>query len=242
MLWEPRTESEVVRAMEPFFKQLNALILQVTYVRGNNPAFLMIGDGTAAANRREGGNAETKIPDRAAFWTNGRFPLQDRHDKSQIARPPKEIPCLIVGDFKRAGKFSWQMLNRAYNDEDKREPQRVMNQIHDYMDMHHNRFGYILTERELIMLRRRNDNERWGQLDFSPSIPVSAPEGQLNALMVLWYFHVKYGVFNQDEGYRLQSFYHNCPKKMGGGVHAVRAKNRATKKESMSVRSAQLYK
>ena len=50
-----------------------------------------------------------------------------------------------------------------------------------------------------------------------PDIPLFAPEGELNALMVLWYFYVKYEVTNLDEGCKLPSFYQNCPEKLGGG-------------------------
>ena len=86
------------------------------------------------------------------------------------------------------------------------------------MDMHHNRYGYVITETELVMFRRRE--KRWGLLDFSPSIPLHTADGGLNAIMVLWYFHVKYAVMtSRTEGYRLESLYHNCPKNLGGGIY-----------------------
>jgi hypothetical protein len=67
------------------------------------------------------------------------------------------------------------------------------------------------------MFRRRNDPpEKWGQLDYSPSIPVSTKTGTINAMMVLWYFHVKYGVMGLDGGWELPSFYHNCPQELLG--------------------------
>ena len=74
------------------------------------------------------------------------------------------------------------------------------------MDMHHNRFGYIITETELLMFRRRNENTL-GQLYFSPAIKFSAGINELNPLMVLWYFHVKYAVTGQK--CCLRSFIHN---------------------------------
>jgi len=34
--------------------------------------------------------------------------------------------------------------------------------------------------------------------------------------MVLWYFHVKYAALNHDPGWKLPSFYENCPDFLGG--------------------------
>ena len=101
------------------------------------------------------------------------------------------------------------------------ETKKVLNQIHDYMDMHHNRFGYVLSETELIMFRRRengwNATPVWGQLDFSPNIPVQGKVEERNGVMVLWYFYMKYATLNQDEGLNLPSFYEHCPSHLGGG-------------------------
>src|ERR1700738_1217637 len=71
------------------------------------------------------------------------------------------------------------------------------------------RFGYSISEVEVIMFRRRDEQQRWGRVDYSKSIKLSAPAGELNGLMVLWSFHVKYAVLNQEEGWELPSFFHN---------------------------------
>jgi hypothetical protein len=106
--------------------------------------------------------------------------------------------------FKRRGIFSMSA-------------NRVVDQIHDYMDMHHNRYGYIISHNELIMFRRRDASvEKWGQLDFSPSIPITTKKGKLNAMMVLWYFHVKYAVMELEGGWRLDSTYDDCPTSLLG--------------------------
>ena len=77
-----------------------------------------------------------------------------------------------------AGKFHRDMLIAACGQGKKGEVQKVMNQIHDYMDMHHNRFGYIITEKELVMFRRRDEGGGWGRIDFSPKpIKIQAPKG-----------------------------------------------------------------
>ena len=73
-------------------------------------------------------------------------------------------------------------------------------QLYRCMEMNHNRFGYLMNETELVMFRRRVDGDRMC-LDVSPPVFIHYSEGNLNALMVLWYFHVKYAVFNDEPGY-----------------------------------------
>ena len=94
-------------------------------------------------------------------------------------------------------KFQYSMLSAR--DTVEPEAQKEMNQIHDYMDMSNNKYGYIITQTELIMFRRRDTPVgNWGQMDFSQSIPVSTKKGRLNAMMILWYFPVKYAVMGLD--------------------------------------------
>jgi hypothetical protein len=75
------------------------------------------------------------------------------------------------------------------------------------MDMHHNKYGHVITDKELIMFRRR-DWPEWGHIVYSPFTPISGEQGQLNALMVLWYFHVRYAVMNENGGWQMESCYH----------------------------------
>lgn len=209
-------EINVVEMLSGFFLQLNALIRLASYEKGKKSSWVMVGSGKAAKERRRGGTPEKKDPDRVAFWTDGECARTSEDDYGP-SQDSKNIPCLLVGDYKMTGKFNEEMLKKALKGKNLAEPQKVLNQIHDYMDMHHNRFGYIITEKEIVMFRRRDHQERWAQVDFSPAIPIHAPEGKINALMVLWYFHVKYAVMNEGDGYRLHSFYHNCPEILGGG-------------------------
>lgn len=206
----------VVERMSVFFSWLNALIRLTNFERGKRNSWVTIDGGKLAMERRSEGKSGRKDPDRVAFWTDGKHPRRHGKESGDLLFPATEIPCLLVGDYKMAGKFNWQMLQRAYEGDQQAEPQKVLNQIHDYMDMHHNRFGYIITEVELIMFRRREEGNKWGQLDFSPSIPIQPEQGRLNALMVLWYFHAKYAMYNEDMGHRLQSLYFNCPKSLLG--------------------------
>jgi len=88
----------------------------------------------------------------------------------------------------------------------------VINQVYDYMDMHHNRYGYVMNEAELIMFRRREDKGRM-LLDVSGPIQIHKEPETLNATMVLWYFHVKYAALNKTGWYMSSS--HGTTVKLG---------------------------
>ena len=211
-------ESDLAAVSNGFFDHLNFLIRLATET-SNGQNFIMIHGSKAARLRRKGGrNHSQKEPDRTSFWFDGRYPRNSTTDRAHPL-PATHIPCLIVGDYKLYGKFRHRMLvERSEGKND--ELQKVMNQIHDYMDMHHCRFGYILTETELIMFRRREGG--WGHIDFSKAVRRNATSvNELNALMVLWYFHVKYAFMNAAPGYYLESHYNKCPEDLGGGVYTA---------------------
>ena len=57
------------------------------------------------------------------------------------------------------------------------------------MNENHSLWGYVLTDYELIIVRRTTE---YGRIRVSQSIPLSAAPGQLNAKIALWWLH--YGV------------------------------------------------
>lgn len=221
-------ESSLSRNLQPFFAELSAL-LRIACVGFPNAEstggggvapdsnWVTFGGGKCAMKRRSTGTPKDpeKIPDLVAYWTNGDY-THLKPTRGQPGFPANQTQCLIVGDYKMATKFEYAMLLRAM-DKPLLEVQRVMNQIHDYMDMSNNKYGYVITQTELIMFRRRDSPAgKWGQLDFSPPIPVSSKKGTINAMMVLWYFHVRYAVMGWDEGWKLESCYVNYPENMRG--------------------------
>ena len=227
-------EISLAQNLRPFFAQLSALLKlaccgfgdsnwygselsQRSWIEGvvaGGKNWVTIGGGKCAMERRVGGNPEHKIPDLTAFWTNGDFSHLNAK-RNTPGFPASSTACLIVGDFKMAEKFQRKMLIPKIVTGSPNwlaDAQNVVYQIHDYMDMHNARYGYIITHDELIMFRRRESlQEIWGQLDFSEAVPLRAERGKINAMMVLWYFHVKYAVMDLDGGWCLPSYYHNCP-------------------------------
>ena len=71
------------------------------------------------------------------------------------------------------------------------------------------------------MFRRRGGPEKWGLMDYSQPIPLNAPaDNEVNAMMVLWYFHVKYAWVNSEPGHELRSAYSSCPRELGGELYS----------------------
>ena len=210
-------ENDLAGLQYKFFEHLNVLLQLATRPKdGGN--YIHVGGEMAARLRRAGGGAAMKKTDRTSFWFDGVHPRTSCDERHEKPSPAENVPCLIVGDYKLNGKFRYRMLAEKGQTKNA-NLQNVINQIHDYMDMHHCRYGYIITETELIMFRRRDENGRWGLMEFSQPIPRNAKENELNAMMVLWYFHVKYAGMNIEPGYRLDSCYKNCPEDMGGGSY-----------------------
>jgi hypothetical protein len=216
-------EADLAAIMSGFFDHLNFLIRLATQ-RTSSENYVIIHGSKAARLRRPGGkHCDRKEPDKTSFWYDGVNPRCSSNENFQRPPPWTNVPCLLVGDYKLSGKFNHRMLlERSQGNNE--QLQNVMNQLHDYMDMHYCRFGYILNETELIMLRRREGG--WGLVEFSHSIPRNAGDNELNAMMVLWYFHVKYAAMNEEPGYQLDSFYEQCPEDLGGGVYSDKERNR----------------
>jgi hypothetical protein len=121
--------------------------------------------------RNDRGNPARKDPDRVSFWTDGQLARCSSEDTGPTLGAKEISSSLIVEDYKMNGKFQSRMLRdiveKKPNTSSWVEGQKVMNQIHDYLDMHGNRYGYIITETELVMVRRRDEerSSRWGQMD-----------------------------------------------------------------------------
>jgi hypothetical protein len=85
-----------------------------------------------------------------------------------------------------------------YNKLSSNEAQKVINQIHNYMDAHEARYGYIVTDHELIFFRRRGDSvpSGWGHIDISRAIrhDIDATDdeagGTPTSKAILVYFHM----------------------------------------------------
>jgi hypothetical protein len=187
---------------------LTNLVLEKSVPRGNT---VIIQGGESASAMEEGGSE----PDRASF----RFPKnEDGTTYTQcLAKLGREgsssIQNIIPGEIKVYEKFSRQLLYALWleltakgrknpkaftpNYGARLEAEKVFTQIYQYMNERNAAVSYIMTDQELICIRRI-DQERYGSkygvIDISPSIPLSTERGNFNAKFALWYLHHKYGI------------------------------------------------
>jgi len=124
----------------------------------------------------------------------------------------KNVQNIIPGEVKIWYKFRRSFLEADDNFDDSDEfnkdqriieARKVFTQIYQYMNERDAAIGYVITDYELICVRRIRKERygiRYGVLDISPSIPLSIEQGQLNAKLTLFYIHLKYGVLEPRLG------------------------------------------
>lgn len=176
-----------------------------------NPTYLVIGDGSCATRKapEAAGFTERKKPDFAGYEL---VPGSKQYTKEEIKLTPNRFP----GDAKLFRKIRRAMLppdGKEYLTRKgaKTEAQKVMNQIHDYMDQHEARYGYVVNDQELILLKRRGTG--WGHMDISPAIrhdvETNLDEGIVNSKVVLFYYH--FTVCQDEAKWRLRSCRSDAP-------------------------------
>jgi hypothetical protein len=133
---------------------------------------------------------------------NGRNSTHHKYNpKSQPARFAQfhhptslENKNIVPGEIKVCFKFQLEDITAvtAKNKLHKArvgQAEKVFSQIYRYMNENESLWGYLLTDYEVIVIRRTTE---FGRLKVSQSIPLSAKFGNLNAKIVLWWLH--YGV------------------------------------------------
>jgi hypothetical protein len=167
---------------------------------------VVIGDGEEATSTWISPDAEEhavrKRPDHSGYKYD---PANEGKDVTLWNRVP--------GDAKLSRKITREMFppdGKRFRPASKNvEARKVLNQIHGYMDQHEARYGYIVTDQELICFRRNGSG--WGQLEVGPAIrhdvKPDRKSGVLNSKYVLFYLHWR--VANDDspeKWWRLRSF------------------------------------
>jgi hypothetical protein len=153
----------------------------------DHPKFVMMWKGESATRVSDDAEewAERKRPDFAGFL----------YDPERPDIEKKRVHNRIPGDAKLHGKINHSMLppyGKRYSPKRKNlAAKMVLTQIHGYMDSYAARYGYIITEKELICFRRREG--RFGQLDVSSpikhAIDASEERNTLNSKYVLFHLH-----------------------------------------------------
>jgi len=180
----------------------------------HSPSYIVIGDGNCARKRDPGAvGTERKKPDLAGYLF---VPRSRQHSGDG----PSKVHNRIPGDAKLFRKIRRSMLppNGLEYLQDKRagtEAQKVISQIHQYMDMHGARYGYLVNDQELVFFRRRGTG--WGHMDISDAIrhdvTADLERGVFNSKYVLFYYH--YIIANDDAQWQLESCFHKIDRRVG---------------------------
>ncbi|KAB8263533.1 hypothetical protein BDV32DRAFT_118826 [Aspergillus pseudonomiae] len=106
---------------------------------------------------------------------------------------PNRLPSKIKPSYK------WSLdLRNHQNSHSRTEFKQVLSQVNFYMKQHHARYGFIITDRELVAIRRLDRN---GNLELSASIPWTTKgttsQTRLTALLAIWYLGIL-AANNQD--------------------------------------------
>lgn len=100
---------------------------------------------------------------------------------------PGTGPNRVPGDVKPSYKWSLEMSNSP-DPNTVTEFYQVLSQVNFYMRQNGARYGFVLTDRELVAVRRLDSN---GHLELSESIPWTASgtsdQPRLTVLLGLWY-------------------------------------------------------
>jgi len=199
--WPISSEGALEINLKTHFDIVN-LALEVVRKAGRH---LMIACGKSA----KGGNTEANItsePDRATFIA----PIQVDENSDNLVycfnklddEGAKKVRNILPGEIKLWYKFRREFLEAVYDDGSpdtvvRKQAEMVFTQIYQYLNERNAAIGYIMTDKELLAVRRvpkERYGMKYGVLDVSPSIPLSAEDGQMNAKYVLFYLHYRYGI------------------------------------------------
>jgi hypothetical protein len=177
-----------------------------------DPVRILIGNGSCAKkmtslpyreyNVKQAPAKNTKKPDYAGYKY-----IPGSHQ--YIKGGPEEVDNRIVGDAKLFRKIRRSMFppdGSEFDAANVTEIMKVLKQIHDYMDRHEARYGYLVNDEELIFFRRRGTG--WGHMDISPAVRhdvdgIDPTCKTLTSKLVLFYFHII--VANDESKWKLDS-------------------------------------
>jgi hypothetical protein len=114
---------------------------------------------------------------------------------------------ILPGEVKVAFKFRLELLTAKKKDasgilrphgNQVKEAEKVFTQIYQYMNKLGTHYGYLITDQELICVRRCSPDQ-YGAIDITTSIPLSVECGHVNAKLALWYMHHRYLVHDPSQ-------------------------------------------
>ncbi|KAK2755868.1 hypothetical protein FQN54_005664 [Arachnomyces sp. PD_36] len=104
-------------------------------------------------------------------------------------------PNRAPGDVKPSWK--WNTAMATGGEFKQKEFRQVLSQVNWYMKQHNSRYGFVITDLEMVAIRRLDNN---GRLELSAAIPWEVGGGQqprLTVMLALWYLGM---LAAQDQG------------------------------------------
>jgi hypothetical protein len=207
--WAVNSETILEMMLKTHFDIVN-LALERTATNGKH-VMIQGGKSATAGNMEAGIKSE---PDRASFFAPATYDGSAYvYCLGELDRQgSKKLQNIITGEIKLYYKFRRDYLDATITrwdkktkteitipDKTKREQaEQVFTQIYQYMNERQCAVGYLMTDQELICVRRTPAQERYGMqygvIDIPPAIPLYISGSALNAKLALWYLHHKYAV------------------------------------------------
>jgi hypothetical protein len=208
--WPINSETMLEVMLKTHFDSVN-LALERTH-DGNDRHLMIAGGKSATAGDDVGISSE---PDRASFIAPTHIFQGDEDAPESLLvycfsnlnnKGAKDIQNLVPGEIKLWYKFRHEFLDATIVTADgsvkpdrpkRQQAEQVFTQIYQYMNERQSAIGYLITDQELICVRRIRKERfgiRYGVIDVTHPIPLSVKRGNLNAKMALWYLHHKYAV------------------------------------------------
>ncbi|PGH29203.1 hypothetical protein GX50_08038 [[Emmonsia] crescens] len=139
-------------------------------------------DQLQAANQLDGLTPLSFDVGEAALTPNGFTPDLAYFVAASFGSGPNRAP----GDVKLSWKWSTAMATGTVYDQN--EFYQVLSQVNYYMKQHESRYGFVLTDNELVAIRRLDGN---GSLELSTPISWenygTAAQPRLTVMLALWY-------------------------------------------------------
>ncbi|KAF3937395.1 hypothetical protein ABW19_dt0206411 [Dactylella cylindrospora] len=113
-------------------------------------------------------------------------------DVAGVYRSASRAGQIRVAGFVKSCR-EWNTMMQAGGDEKRREFLQVLSQLQRYMRDHGTRYGYVLTEQELVCVRIATDSENrpiFGCLDIANPIQWNQHgSNRLSICLALWFLH-----------------------------------------------------
>jgi hypothetical protein len=108
-------------------------------------------------------------------------------EECESSEEPPELRS--VGEIKPSWKWTFELQTAEPNSPENREFRQVLSQVHHYMNVHETRYGYVLTDREFVAIRRCG--QKFGDIMISKPVLWEKYGSQgMSLALAIWFLHM----------------------------------------------------